>query len=279
MPTWGEHFPFLSSRDKLKMLQRLAACGPAIEKQFGLRHGAVEAAEMLGCGYYGCVFRPQGLAAGRVLKLTADNLEASTVNYLVNTYSGGDSKDWHDEVPLGIVRYYRIWQMGCCNVLPKQRGFSFKSRQHPVWNDNYRKTIYYHGPGEPHRPYWLIEREELPDVMTGLKPPKISRSELTMALESIFEMQEFARSLGFFRSRWGPEADIRMTMIIQHTHCGDLRDTVSWLHDNSIKFSDYRKIANLGWRDGEVVIRDIGAADTGFLRGSVPEDVEMLGSL
>lgn len=268
MPTWDKRLPFLGSSGRVQIQRRFMGCAPVIAKTLQLPVENILNAKPLGCGNYGCTYLVDGLPADRsVLKVTADNLEAGVVNQFLR-YPG-------DPPPPGIVKYSGIWRLGQCAVLPRMRPLTWKMYpRHPqygftLWNSQ-PTTVRYMGEGAPYRPAWLIQREELPDVLPELKKRGVSHKKLKDALAALYSFTKKLqldaglerRSAGqsYIYSNVLPYEDLEKEL--EKVHARALLEAEEWLTDRSIKFEDFQKIANLGWRDDVgVVIRDIGFAD------------------
>lgn len=245
MPTWDDRTPFLSSAGRAQLQKRVAACAPSIAQGFDLPESWLTDAKLLGCGNYGCSYLLAERPPERgVLKATADNLEAHTVALLGS---------WGERKPDGIVQFGRIRKLGKCSVLPRMR-----------W---------------PHRTIWIMEREELPDVMPVLKQRGVKKSELTsflylvhrwakdLAANYIGNRREFQR---FYTPADRQQTYARLfeddgtpTEATTRFGAAELLHSIEWLLERQIAFFDFVKIANLGWREGTgLVIRDIGYSST-----------------
>lgn len=260
MATWEQRLPFLGSSGREQIQRRFMGCAPVVAAKLGIPVENVYKSKKLGCGNYGCTFLVDGLPADRsVLKVTADNLEASVVNQFLS-YPG-------DPPPPGIVKYSGIWRLGKCGILPRMRYFTYKMPYSPYSGGG--QTVRYIGEGAPYRPAWVIQREELPDVLPELKKRGVGQKKLKDALFVLWQHVRKLQVQSGLRQQGDADYWIRQAPAYEHlekvlkaVHASALLEAEEWLTERSIKFEDFQKIANLGWRDDVgVVIRDIGYAD------------------
>jgi len=267
MPSLNDRFPWLSTAGKDTLRRRFAACHEPIARRLGLAEADVAAGEELGVGNYGIVYALPALP-GEVIKITTDNLEAATVQSLL---------EWGEAKPPGIVRYGDIWQLGKCSVLPRMRAFAYNADRGFDWHGRPRHVqpkTYYAGPGSPFRPAWVIRRESLPDAWPALKALGVKQADLRRTL---FKLRIWATQRA---TEHGLKAPPFHTWVappetfnrdINAAHCASLQDALDWLLERGVRFLDFTKLANLGWRDGTgVVIRDIGFASTRYGPDEMP---------
>lgn len=266
MPTWDQRLPFLGSHGREQIKRRFMGCAPVVAQTLGIPVENVYKAKPLGCGNYGCTYLVDGLPADRsVLKVTSDNLEAHIVNQFLS-YPG-------DMPPDGIVRYHGIWRLGKCGILPRMKWLTWKTQgRHPQYGyPTPGQTVRYEGEGAPYRPAWVIQREELGDVLPELKKRGVGKKKLADALDGLWRYVRKLQVQSGLRKQMAGEGYIYqnapsyedLEKDLKAVHALALLEAEEWLIERSIKFEDFQKIANLGWRDGTgVVIRDIGFADT-----------------
>lgn len=260
---WDQRLPFLSTAAKRKMLTRFAACGRPVAGALGIPFEHLKAAEVLGCGHYGCTLRIPTLPRYKnVLKVTGDNLEANIVGLL----TGG-----HLETPPpGIARYTGVWLLGQCSISPwvgRVSRLEYKQYIKDTYGNPGRRTVYYQGPGAPHRPIWVLQREELENVQpalnqwAGKKMGALRQALRVLKLWAARRAEEFGAPGGFGVSDSSTYDEIQRTM--SNVHGVALLEAVDWLVRSGVGFYDFEKVANLGWRPGTgLVIRDIGFAAT-----------------
>lgn len=261
MPTWADRLPFLSAAGKAQAEKRLFACAPLVAKTVGVEVDDILNAKRLGAGNYGITFLVKKLPSEKnVLKVTADNLEAHTVNGFMN-YPG-------DPTPPGIVHYEGIWRLGKCGILPRMQPFKLMKKDVDYYGvpRHMREGTYWKGEGAPYRPLWVIQREELPDVMPELKKRGIKQGKLKEALRELHHtMHGHAVDAGIIkgisRHIFSSIDSDRLDELLAEVQGAALREACEWLIERQIAFFDFQKIINLGWREGTgLVIRDIGFA-------------------
>lgn len=240
MPTWNQRSPFLTRHGRAQTQQRFAACASSMAGVFNIPTKNLMGAKLLGCGNYGCTYLVRGLPADRnVLKVTTDNLEAGIVNEFLQ----------NDQPPDGIVRYYGIWRLGKCAALPSMRG--------------------------AHRPAWLIQREELKDVLPQLQRQGVNRKKLEYVLDLLLKYTEKLYVTAGLEPRTDEFGEEPFYIFDEAPDYDDLEkelravrglallDAIHWLADRNIKFKDFQKVANLGWRTSTgLVFRDMGLANS-----------------
>ncbi len=252
--------PFIDARGRSVLKERLAACAPDVSKSFGIPLERLAAMKELGCGNYGCTFLLPGYARDKsVLKVTTDNLEANAAHYLSR----------EGNYPEGVVRVWKVAQLGKCSVLKHMRPFVYKVPED--WDnprrDNRQPTTLYRGPGAPYRPAWVLWREELEDAWPKLQKRGVKQLALKRALDALFRyIMDYAINTSFVRRKSMFAAPERRTVYeeLRPVQGERLLEACEWFVENDMVYLDFRKLVNLGWRDGTgLVIRDVGFTEAG----------------
>lgn len=264
MPTMNDRLPVLlkmEDEDAQALLDaRIEACAPSIAAGFGLPESWLTTAKHFGCGSFGCAYglKTKTSAGYNVLKITGDNMEGHTIA-LLHTLG---------KKPPGIVRYGRIFQLGGCSVTPGLGPFVYR-------NYTTAQEVSYTGPGAPYRPLWVVEREELPNVLPVLKRRKLNRAQVEMYLATLVRWAsdratqlvpelKFGRPFHTDHDRTMAylkfyEEDGSYTGLTKQMGAESLLEAIDWLFAHKIIFLDFGNSENLGWRKGTgLVIRDIG---------------------
>lgn len=251
----SDRFPFIDARGRAILKERLAACAPEVARKFGIPVERLRDMRELGCGNYGCTFLLSGYPREKaVLKITSDNMEANAALYLSQE---GDP-------PEGVVRVWNVTQLGKCSVLKGMRPFSYQPPGD--WRQPSPPKKFYKGPGAPYRPAWVLWREELEDAWPKLRAMGVKQFALKSALDSLFRyILSYGENTSFGKKTAFGSPDRRDVYEELRPVKGErLLEACEWFVENDMLYLDFRKIVNLGWRDGTgLVIRDVGYTEAG----------------
>ena len=254
-----DRLPFIDARGRSVLKERFAACAPDVAKKFGIPLERLQSMRELGCGNYGCTFLLSGYPREKaVLKVTTDNMEANAAYYLTR----------EGNYPEGVVRVWDVTQLGKCSVLKHMRPFVYKVPED--WDnprrDGRQPTTLYQGPGAPYRPAWVLWREELEDAWPKLQARGVKQFTLKSALDALFRyILSYSENTSFGkRSRLHAPERRDVYEELRPVKGERLLEACEWFVESDMVYIDFRKIVNLGWRDGTgLVIRDVGFTEAG----------------